>query len=142
LLPNDQKAIHQLMNRLAQAASVKPNDSSFARLAYANRLADFFGTNAVLHLEGVGIDFPTVTSRSDLIEAALTARTQLRQAEFKLADFHVTFPAEKGVANAYVVISGHINSQTNDFGQAFKMRMQKTHGQWLISQLNTVERLQ
>lgn len=141
-LPNDEKAIRHFLTRLAQDASVKPNDSGFARLAYANRLADFFATNAVLHLEGLGTDFPTVTSRSDLIEAAMAARTQLHQADFKLTDCNVTFPGQTHLADAYVVISGTVNQQTNSFGQAFKMTLQKSRGHWLIQELTTVQRLQ
>lgn len=141
-LPNDQKRIRQLMDRLAEAASIKPDDSNFARLAYADRLAAFFTTNAVLHLEGLGTDFPVIASRSDLLEAAMAARSQLRQAEFKVADLNVTFPAEKGTARAYVVVIGRINSRTNDFGQAFRMTLRKTRGRWLILELNTVEHLQ
>jgi hypothetical protein len=141
-LPGDQKRINQLMVRLAEAASIKPADSNFARLAYADRLAAFFATNAVLHLEGLGTDFPVITSRSELLEAAMTARSQLRQAEFKVADLNVTFPGAKGTARAYVVITGRINSRTNDFGQAFRMTLRKTRGRWLIHELNTVEHLQ
>jgi SnoaL-like domain len=130
------------MGRLAQAASVRPTDSNFARLAYAERLAGFFTTNAVLHLEGLGRDFPVIASKSDLREAAMAARAQLRQAEFKVTDVNVTFPGEKGTARAYVVITGRINAETNDFGQAFRMTVRKTHGQWLISEVNTVQRLE
>ena len=71
----------------------------------------------------------------------MAARMQLRQAAFHLADLNVTFPGEKTQAHAYIVITGRINSQTNQFGQAFKVALRKTDGKWLISQMNAVERL-
>lgn len=139
MLPNDRKAVGNVMARLIKAASVHPNDSNLARLAYANRLTGFFTTNAVLHLEGLGTDFPVANGRGDLLEVAIAARAQLQQAEFKLADLNVTFPGQKGTASAYVVITGQINFRTNQFGKAFRMALQKTHGRWLISEVNTVE---
>jgi hypothetical protein len=142
LLPNDHKAIHALMVRLTQAASVRPNESQLARLTYADRLSAFFTTNAVLHLETLSSDFPAISGRSDLVEAAMAARTQLRQAEFKLADLDVTFPPDKGTAKALVAITGQINFRTNDFGQTFRMILEKRQGRWLISQVESVERLQ
>jgi hypothetical protein len=142
LLPSDQKAIDNTMHRLVQAASVQPNESNLARLTYPDRLAGFFTTNAVLHLEALNSEFSSISSRTDLLGAATAARLHLRQAEFKLADLHLTFPGPKGTAHAYVVITGQINFKTNSFGQAFKMNLEKTHGRWLISEVHTVERLQ
>jgi hypothetical protein len=139
-LPNDEGRIRQTMLRLVEAASVKPDESGFTRLSYPDRLAAFFTTNATLNLEGLGRDVPFIASRTDLLQVATAARTFLRQAEFNLADLHVTFPAEKSQANAYVVITGQINSDTNRFGQAFRMALQKVNGRWLIHEVITVER--
>ncbi len=130
------------MLRLAEAASVRPHDSSFARLAYADRLAGFFTTNAILHLEGLNAEFPSVTSPMELREAATAARAQLRQAEFKLADLTVSVAGDHRAATAYVVISGRINSRTNDFGQAFNMSLRKIHGRWLISDVNAIQHVE
>jgi hypothetical protein len=138
-LPNDEKAIRSLMRRLTQAASVKPNESSFARLAYVDRLAGFFTTNVTMQIEGFGTEFTTIQGRTDLIQAAMAARTQLRQASFKVSDLDIKFPPEKRTAHAYVVITGHINFETNHIGQAFKMSLNKTGGRWLISQVRSVE---
>jgi hypothetical protein len=138
-LPNDQHAISKRMASLAEAASIKPADSGLARLAYADRLAGFFTTNATLNLEGLSTDFPTISTRSDLREAAMAIRMSLRQAQFKVADLVVTFPGEKRKAKAYVVITGHINQETNRFGQAFRMELRKVEGRWLIDKLKTVE---
>ena len=140
LLPDDQSAVRKLMLRLVQAASVKPNESNLARLTYADRLADFFTTNATLQLEGLHGDFPAINSRSDLLAAAMAARSQLRQADFALADLNVTFP-DKRSANAYVVITGTINFQTNQFGQAFRIALKKAQGHWLINEMHTVEQV-
>ena len=134
--------MRNLVGRLVETACVKAEESNFSRLAYPDRIAAFFTTNAVLHLDGLGTDFSTISSRTDLLAAAMAARTQLRQAEFKLVDLNVTFPPEKGFANAYAVITGEINRQTNQFGQAFRLNLRKTGGRWLIDQVNTVERVQ
>jgi hypothetical protein len=130
------------MDRLAQTASVRPSRSSFARLAYANRLADYFTQDASIHMESLGPDLPVISSRSDLVEAAMAARSQLNSAEFQLADFDVKFPEGKGRASAYVLICGRINRETNRFAQGFKMNLVKTNGHWLITRVNTVAGLQ
>jgi hypothetical protein len=141
-LPSDEKAIRKLMLQLVQAASVKPGESNFARLSYPDRIAAFFATNAVVHLEGLGGEFSTLGNRTDLLAATMAARTQLRQAEFKLTSLDVTFPAEKQKASAYAVVTGEINFQTNQFGQAFRFNLRKGGGRWLIEEVNTVDLLQ
>lgn len=128
------------MANLVEAASIDPADSGFARLAYADRLAAFFTTNAVIHLQGLGPDFPSMTTRTELLQAAMAARTHLRQADFDLADLHVTFPPEQRTANAYVVVTGTVNFETNRFGQAFRMALTKVNGKWHIREVETVER--
>lgn len=140
LLPNDEKAIRKTLNSLVEAASVSPEDSGIARLRYADRVAAYFTTNAVISLEGLGGEFPTITTRSELRQTAMAARTHLRQADFELADLHVTFPPEPKTANAYVVITGTVNHETNRFGQAFRMILTKTEGRWRIREIETVER--
>lgn len=140
LLPNDEKAIRQTMDRLVKAASINPNDSGFTRLAYADRLASFFTTNAVLSLEGLGADFPVINGHTDLRQSAMAARANLKQAEFELADVHVTMRNDPHHANAYIAIRGQVNYETNRFGQAFRLTLTKVGGRWLISELNTVER--
>ncbi|MFO1498578.1 MAG: nuclear transport factor 2 family protein [Verrucomicrobiota bacterium] len=139
-LPSDQKAIEKAMRRLAEAASVDPQASGFVRLSYPDRLAAFFTTNAVLHLDAVGGDFPVINGRTDLLQAATAARAYLRRADFQLADLNVTFPGEPGRADAYMVITGHVNRETNQFGQAFRLTLRKLGGRWLIQELNAVER--
>ena len=140
LLPSDQKAIQKTMVGLVEAASVNPTESGFKRLAYPDRLASFFTTNATLHLEGLGADLPVITGRTDLLHVAAAARLYLRQADFDLADLYVTFPPETGKAKAYAVITGQVNSGTNRFGQAFRVSLRKVAGRWLIQELNAVDR--
>ena len=139
LLPDEEKAIRSLLVRLVQAAAIKPKDSGFARLAYADRLAAYFTTNVDIQVEGFGADFSSINGRAELVQAALAARAQLRQAEFSLADVHIKFPPEERKANAYVVITGQINYETNQFGQALRMVLVKDNGQWLISHVHTVQ---
>lgn len=139
LLPSDDKAIRKSMLRLVQAASVKPNESGFTRLAYADRLAAFFTTNATLHLEGLSADVPLIATRTDLLQAATAARVYLRQAQFELADLNIKFPAERQVANVYMVVTGQINGETNRFGQPFRVVLRKTNGRWLIEEMTTLE---
>jgi hypothetical protein len=141
-LPSDEKAIRQRMQQLVETASVKPDESNFARLAYPDRLAAFFTTNAVIHLEGLGGEFSSIGSRTDLLAAAMAARSQLRQAEFKLTSLDVTFPSEKRQANAYAVITGAINFQTNQLNQAFRLSLRKIGGRWLVEEIVSIERLQ
>ena len=130
------------MTRLAEAASINPESSGFARLAYADRLAGFFTTNATLQLEGFGGEFSTINGRSELIQAAMAARAQLREAEFSVVDVRVSFPQGKGSAAAFVVISGRMNGETNRFGQGFRMVLDKVSGRWLIREVATIENLQ
>jgi hypothetical protein len=137
-LPNDEKALRALMLHLVEAASVQPNQSGFARLAYADRLVSFFTTNVTIQVEGFGTDFATINGRTELLQAAMAARMQFRQAQFELADLNIKFQPEKRSAAVYAVITGQINSDTNRFGQALKMTAAKTGGRWLISQVRSV----
>jgi hypothetical protein len=130
------------MVSLLQAASVKPNESGFSRLAYGSRLAGFFTTNVTVHLEGLGSDFTSIHNRTEFAAAALAARSQLREARFNLADLNVTLRPETRFASAYVVVTGEINSLTNQFGQAFRMTLRKTGGRWLIAEVKVVEPIQ
>jgi glutathione S-transferase len=139
--PNDQKAIRAAVTNMLQAASFESGESGFSRLAYADRVASFFTTNATLNLDGVAPDLPALHNRTDLVEAAMGARASLRRAEFRLADLTVT-AAEKRAAKAYVVVTGQINSNTNAFGQAFRVTMAKVNGRWLVHELLAVERVQ
>lgn len=139
-LPSDEKAIQSTVTRLMETASIEPNESGFSRLTYADRVAAFFTTNASLSLEGLGRNFPVLNGRSEVIQASMSARANLRQAKFELADLHVTFPGETGVAEAYAAVRGQVNFETNLFGQAFRLTLRKVNGRWLIDRLTTVER--
>jgi hypothetical protein len=71
----------------------------------------------------------------------MAARSQLRQADFTLADLDLKF-ADKRTANAYVVITGQVNSETNRFGQPLRMILTKSGGRWLIAQVRSVPNVQ
>jgi hypothetical protein len=137
-LPNDQKAIQSLLTGLVQAASIKPNESGFARLAYADRLAGYFTTNVTIQVEGFGTDFAAINGRTELVQAAMAARSQLPQAQFELADLNIKVHPDKHSAGVYAVVRGQINYETNRFGHALKMVASKSAGRWLISQVQTV----
>jgi hypothetical protein len=140
-LPSNEKAVRQRVTRFVKDANLPANASTLARLSYANRLTDYFTPDATIRLEGLGPEVPVINGRTELLEAALAARSNLHEADFALADLEVKFPKEKPgkTAQVYAVIVGHLNGRTNRFGQAFKMSLVKTNGQWLITQMHTVE---
>jgi hypothetical protein len=143
LLPNEEKAIRNMIERVVQTASIPANEGNLTRIKRANQLADFFSSDVTVNLDGMGYQVPPIHSRSDLLEAALMARSQLRQAAFQMAALHVAFPpGKKKSATAYVLVTGQINHEPDSFFQELRMDLQKIEHRWMIAGVSVVQGLQ
>jgi hypothetical protein len=142
LLPNEERAIRNLMDRLVEAASIKPGEGNLARMSRANQLAEFFTKDVTINLQGIGYNVPVITSRGEIREAILAAHSHFRLAEFRVDALQIIFPqGNKRAAVSYVFITGQINSEPERFGQQFRMDLEKIEHRWLITNVNLVEGL-
>jgi hypothetical protein len=142
LLPNEERAIRKQLDRLVEAASIKPGEGNLARLSKANQLTDFFIPEVSINVEAIGYNVPVITSRSEVREAVLAAHSRLTRAEFQIDGLHVAFaPGDRRSATAHVLVTGRIDSEPEPFGQQFRMELQKVEHRWMIASVSVVEGL-
>jgi hypothetical protein len=135
LFPNDGRLIRKRLAAIAEHASIRPNESSLARVANASKLIEFFAQDVTVQVEGLEL---AVHDRNDLREAVLAARANLREVEVQFVDIHVSFPEGKDAAIAYLSAIAHLDGQTNAFGQELKVSLRKVNRDWLVSGVESV----
>jgi hypothetical protein len=135
LFKSDERVIRERLAKLAEAVSVRPNTSAFARLAGADKAMEFFTPDVTVQIEGLEI---SVHDRADLREAMLAARGNLRAMEVSFSDIHLNFSGERSAAVAYLSAVARLDGQTNSFGRELKMSLRKTGRDWLIAQVESL----
>jgi hypothetical protein len=127
---------------LAATISFERNESSVKRLLYANKLRDFFSEDVVLQFEFEKKGPQSIHGRAEVIAFAAFARKELRQALFRLFDISVKLGQDHESAEAEMTLLADIDGEKTAISQELKMRLKKTNGAWLITQIETVRTLQ
>ena len=139
LFPSDETVIRKLLTQTAATASLKPNQNALVKLAGANKLAEFFTADVVMHLDVTAGRTRTIHGREELIEIVIAARAKLQEAKIQLHDIVVELAPDRQTALAQLTALANIDGSTDPIFQLLKMRLKKIDGDWKISQVDTVK---
>lgn len=137
LFPGDEKIIRRRLNELALSLSVKATDPALARIARANKLAEYFSPDVVINLTGVAANFANMSGRDQLLEVIRMARLNVQQAQIEL--FDISLELAQGSATAHFTALVHLNGEKNSMVQELKVELNKMNGDWVIARADSVK---
>jgi len=141
LHPTPEHLIRHKLEDLARAASFGPNQGSLAKLAGAQRVADFCATNVEVHIDVPGQQERSLAGREDVQQAALAARASVPALTVTFPDATVVVSADKQSAMADLTLQAQVAGEREMIVQEVKVTFQKIDGQWLIVKVETVRTL-
>jgi len=141
LFPSPQKIIRQRLEAVAKCVSFAPGEGVLVRLAGAQSLAGYFATNIVIKLEVPGHDQLTLSSRNEITQAALTARSAFGSLKVKFLDISVKVAPDRQSATVDLTVDANIADQQDVMVQDTKIILHKIDGEWLITRVETVSTL-
>jgi len=136
--PSPEKIIRQRLDKVAKEASFAPNESTLARLASAESLANEFATNVEVNIDTREANRQEFVGRDQITQAALAARSAVGSLNVKFLDVVVTVAPNKQSATADLTVDANVSGQPEAIVQQVKITFQKISGQWLITRATTV----
>jgi hypothetical protein len=136
LFPNPEKVIRQELSELARDASFTGNQSSLAGIAGAQKVANFFSTNAEVNVNAPGRT-QSLAGRDEIMQAVAAARASLDGLKVEFPDVSVTVAPDKQSADADLSVKAQIAGNPEFIAQ-MKFTFQKIGRQWLITRVETV----
>lgn len=141
LFPNPRKLIRQRLNKLAQTASFSSGEGQLAKLARAQKVANFFSDQVVVNVHVPGGEGGEINSRADLLQHAQAAYMMLNGVKAKFADPNIELPPGKEDAIVDVVLTADIGTEKNAVVEELKFDFKKIDGDWLITRVESVNTL-
>jgi hypothetical protein len=141
LFPNPERVIRKRLAETARAASFAPGESYFSRLAAARRLSEFCATNVEVNIDIPGHEERQWAGREDILQAELSARATLNSLKVTFPDVNLIIGPDKESATADLTAEARISGDSDLFVQEMKFTFRKIGGEWLITQVQTVQTL-
>jgi hypothetical protein len=141
LFPSPQKIIRQRMEAVAKCVSFTSGEGTLVRLAGAQGLAGYFATNAEINVDVPGYDRLVISGRSQITQAALTARSAFGGLKVKFLDISVKVAPDRQSATVDLTVDANIADQQDVMVQDTKILLRKINGDWLITRVETVRTL-
>jgi hypothetical protein len=138
--PSPEKVIRKRLVELAKSASFSPNESLLTKGWNVTVLGEFFTPDVEVTVDVPGTQH-TITGRSELLEAAVGARSAVSSLRIDLPDIKVTLAPDKTSAIVNLTARGKVAGQRDYYLQELRMRMTKIKRDWLINQVQTVRTL-
>lgn len=141
LFPSPEKVIRQRMVRLAETATLAPNDNPIVRAAKAQKLVDMFSPDAVIRLETDDFGGRSYSGRDEISEAAMAGFAAIRALRVEFLD--VSVELDDNQLSATVSCTARVQFEDKkDFGvQEMLFTFKKVERQWVISKVETVKTL-
>lgn len=139
--PSPEKVIRRQLAELATTATFGTKDSAIARGLKAQKLVNFFTTDAQLIFDTPGASQRTLSGREEIRETAAAGFQSVPSFGVELLDITVRVGADS--RSAEVSCTAKIRSgDVKDFGvQEMKFVFRKIEGKWLIARVETVKTL-
>jgi hypothetical protein len=136
--PSPEKIIRKQLLNMAGDVSFSQGQNNLVKLAHAESVASFFGSNVVVDITLPGHVQQTTLDREEITQAMAVSRQQLTDLDVKFPDINVTVAPDKNSATADVTMDATISGERDAVLQEVKFTFQKVDGHWLISRVETV----
>jgi hypothetical protein len=141
LHPTPERLIRRRLEALARAASFGPNQGYLAKLAGAERVADFCATNIDINIDVPDRQEHRLAGREEIQQAALALRASARALTVTFPDVTVLVSADQQSAVADLTLQAQLAGEHDMIVQEVKVTLQKINGQWLLVKVETVRTL-
>jgi len=137
--PSPEKVIRRRLADLSLSATFTAQDSAIARGLKAQRLANFFSTDAQLVFDSPGVGSRTLAGRDEIREAAAAGFQSLPSLRVELLDITVRVDRSSAEVNCTIKVR---SGNSKDFGvQEMRFILKKLENNWLIARAETVKTL-
>jgi len=141
LFPGPDKVIRKRLAKVAQLASIRPDQGLLSRGASIQELANHFDSKVEITVNWRGRSEHSLAGRDEIIQAAKLAHTQFKSLEFEFLDVNVTLAPDKQSATVNLTAKVTSDDEKDFQVQELKITLKKVNGDWLIFQIETVRTL-
>jgi hypothetical protein len=139
--PNPERAVRNQVAALAKAASFSGGDGNFAKLAYVQRLGNFFAPEVEIEVELSAGQTVRVSGRDEILERAGALRLGVAWAKVQFLDVSVSVAPDHLSAVADVAAKASVPEDKDMMVQELKFTFKKLDGKWLIVRVEAVKTL-
>lgn len=139
--PGPEKVIRKRLAKVAQLASIRPDQGLLSRGASIQELANYFDSKVEITVNWRGRSEHSLAGRDEIIEAAKLAHAQFKSLEFEFLDVNVTLAPDKQSATVNLTAKVTSDDEKDFQVQEFKITLKKVNGEWLIFQIEPVRTL-
>ena len=137
--PTPQKIIENHLLKLARLASFSSKDGNFKRLEDTERIGSLLARNVHVVLDVPGGRGQTFDDREDLLQAALAARSVVKDLQAQFTDIGIRLSPDRQSAAAFLTLKAKIGGEPDWFVEELRFTFKKISDDWLITGLETVK---
>jgi hypothetical protein len=139
--PTPQKVIEQHLLKLARLASFTSKDGNLKRLADAERMGSLLAENIHVTVDMPGGRDTIFDNRGELLQAAMAARSSLKDLDAQFTDIGVSLNPDRRSAVALLTVKARIGGEPDWTVEELRFTFNKTNDDWLITGIETVKML-
>jgi hypothetical protein len=139
--PGPEKIIRKRLAKVAQLASIQPDQGLLSRGASIQELANYFDSKVEITLNWRGSSQHTLAGRDEIIEAAKLAHGNFKSLQIEFLDLNVLVAPDKQSATVNLTAKVTTADERDFQVQELKITLRKVNGEWLIFQIETVRTL-
>ena len=140
LFPSPEKVIAGRIEKLARAASVRPDEGTIGRMAGAQSAGNYFDSSVEINIDVPGHQQHTTLSRDDIVQTLMAAHVN-GGLTVKFPDISVTVASDGMNAQADVTVEAQAPGDPDLIVQQMRFTLRKIDGKWLITRVQTVRSL-
>lgn len=141
LFPSPERIIRQRLGELARTACIQPNEGALVKLAKAQKVANFFTMDAEIDLDLPGRTLQTLNGRSDIMQAAASARNALSTLKVQFLDISVNIGGDLQTGSAHFTVKADFPGESTPQVEELEATFKKIEHDWLIQRVTNVKTL-
>jgi hypothetical protein len=139
--PSPEHLILKKLSALAVTASITPNETALVKLAKIQRLGSFFANDVQVTVDVPSRSMQSFTSREELQQAAMGARSVLNELRVHFVDTFVTLSSDRNSALAHLTATADLPGEKIPEVQELEIGLTNINNDWLINRVQTVKTL-
>ena len=137
------RRIEKRLLGLASGLSFTEKGSPFQRLAYGDRVADFFADTTELDIAVGSREIQVTLSRGELRDRALATRATAKGLSVQFMDVVVTLNERMDEATAHLTSKIYFTGEPDYWVQEFRLQLGKVHPEgWRIRKITTIKTME
>lgn len=141
VFPSPERVIRSRLGALAKAISFDSGGSLLAKAYNAQKVGDFFTTDADIEVNVSGYEPLSLHGRDEVLQAAAAARSRLDSLKVEFLDMIITFDPDHQGAKVNLAGKADVPNERDISAQEFNFMMKKVDGKWLIYRVESVKTL-